>query len=182
MATGEILRSLSAGQRASLDGSEYIYTLFSRASALNYPTVALHVSSPLLQFFLEKITATLVGSNRYEVYLTTSVSAIAASALTASRFSNKKRVSEQASIAVVATMGEITPAQYNALVFLEDIFTIITSAPSVLDFSNSNFIFQANPAIPGSISAIILVSVAAASEIYVAFEGKQINLPSNIIN
>lgn len=182
MSTGEILRSYSAGQKATVDGSEYIYNLFSRANALNYPAVALHVSSPLLQYFLEKITVTLVASTRYEVYLTTSVAALAAPALSSSRFSNKKRVSEQASIAVVATMGEITPAQYNALVLLEDIFTIITTTPSVLDFSNSNFLFQANPAIPGSISAIILVSVGAASEIYAAFEGKQINLPSNIIN
>lgn len=188
MATGEILRSLSAGQKASLDGSEFIVAQWSRSTALNYPVVVVYIATPTVLTFVEKISVSHIGGSQIEVYPITDstiLALIGAASNSSIRLRNKKIITASGSFAIGFQQGEITPAQYSALLFGEDIYTRIigTTIPNtIFDFSQSNILFSGNPLVVGAISGLVVTGVAAASEIFVSWDLKQINPAFNAVN
>lgn len=177
MATGEILRNLSTGQKASADGSEYIISLWSRANIGNYPVVSINGYSDVVPLFLEKISYTTTAS-QLEVFASISDSAIVPSSNSSIRYFNKRFITGNVGGEFLAVNGEITPAQYNALVFGEDLYTR-TGFEGVFDFTTSNIILQGNPKVANSKSCIMVVGVGAGSDIFASFDVKSIHKINN---
>lgn len=177
MGTREILRSLGPGQKASMDGSEYIISLWSRATALNYPVVSINGFSDTIPLFLEKISYSTTAG-QVEVYASTTDSAIAAPSNSSIRYFNKRFITGNVSGEFLALNGEITPAQYSALVFGEDLYTRKVNE-GVFDFTTSNIILQGDPKVANSKSCIMVVGVGAATELFASFDVKSIYKTSN---
>lgn len=182
---------LDSAQQKSQDSSEYILALMSGVGGIvNYPAVAIQATITTQPCYIEKIHITgLTGSagppNFVEIYMSSaSLAPIIASASSSFTIKNKNTaapLNSQGSVGLA--LGEITPGDYNALVFGEDLFRkqIIDGSGvfqnPVIDLSNSNIILQAtnNPAASYS---IICVMPQAGARIFTTFEYKQF-VPAN---
>lgn len=181
MATAEILKKLSLAQQKTLTGSEYIVSMWSRATALNYPVVQLRNSKINIPLFIEKISYSSNAAS-IEIYTATNVAALTAPDNSSIRYFNKRLITGNVSTEFLGFMGEITPGQYSALIFGEDLYTkqsvVGGFVEGEIDFSQSNILLQADPA-TNATQSILLVGVQAAKSIYASIELCQIDFNTN---
>lgn len=172
MASAEILKSYAQAQKASLDGSEYIFTGWSRGNLLNYPAVGIVGNRSKIPLFLEKISYSTTAT-QIEVYAITNTALLAAPSNSAFRYFNKRFITGNVSQEFGHLVGEITPAQYSAVALGEDLYTRKVNE-GVFDFSQSNIILLGDPALAASTNCIVLVGITANSELFASFDVKQI--------